>query len=182
MTDTAPQPVVRRATSQDLPTLGRLATLLVQEHHDFDARRFLAPRSRTPADYASFLGLQLDDPDSAVLVAENNDGVIGYAYVAIEGYDYMSLRGPAGVLHDLMVDPPHRGHGVGRLLLRAALSHLESRGVPRVVLSTAERNEAAQRLFERTGFRRTMVEMTCELTDPLTDPLTNVPPGGSSQE
>jgi RimJ/RimL family protein N-acetyltransferase len=31
------------------------------------------------------------------------------------------------------------------------------------VLSTAARNEAAQRLFERVGFRRTMVEMTREL-------------------
>jgi ribosomal protein S18 acetylase RimI-like enzyme len=168
MTGSAPQPVVRHASSSDLPTLGRLGALLVQEHHDFDARRFLAPRSRTPADYASFLGSQLDDPHVAVLVAESADGVIGYAYAAIEGYDYMSLRGPAGVLHDLVVDPQHRGHGVGRLLLRAALSHLASRGVPRVVLSTAERNEAAQRLFQRSGFRRTMVEMTCELDDPLT--------------
>jgi RimJ/RimL family protein N-acetyltransferase len=31
------------------------------------------------------------------------------------------------------------------------------------VLSTADRNEAAQRLFERAGFRRTMIEMTREL-------------------
>jgi ribosomal protein S18 acetylase RimI-like enzyme len=37
--------------------------------------------------------------------------------------------------------------GVGRLLLEATLEFFRSRGVPRVVLSTAERNEAAQRLF-----------------------------------
>ena len=85
MTATSPQPVVRPATSRDLPTLGRLGALLVQEHHDFDARRLLAPRGRTPADYARFLGSQLDDPDVAVLVAENGDDVIGYAYAAIEG-------------------------------------------------------------------------------------------------
>jgi hypothetical protein len=73
MTAAAPQPVVRPATSRDLPTLGRLGTLLVQEHHDFDVRRFLAPRGRTPADYAWFLGSQLDDPDVTLLVAENGD-------------------------------------------------------------------------------------------------------------
>ena len=177
MTAPAPQTAVRRATDGDLPTLGRLGTLLVQEHHDFDASRFLAPRSRTPADYASFLGSQLDDPDVTVLVAENGHTVVGYAYAAIEGYDYMSLRGPAGVLHDLIVDPQHRGYGVGGLLLRAVLSRLKARGVPRVVLSTAERNKAAQRLFERAGFRRTMVEMTCELNDPL---ATGAPSEGSS--
>jgi RimJ/RimL family protein N-acetyltransferase len=32
-----------------------------------------------------------------------------------------------------------------------------------VVLGTAERNPAAQRLFEKLGFRRTMIEMTLEL-------------------
>ncbi len=89
--------------------------------------------------------------------------MIGYAYAALEGYDYMSLRGPAGVLHDIVVDPGHRGRGVGRRLLDATLAHLKSRGAPRVVLSTAERNEAAQRLFASAGFRRTMVEMTREL-------------------
>ena len=78
----------------------------------------------------------------------------------------MALRGPAGVLHDVIVDREHRGRGVGRLLLDAALEFFRSRGVPRVVLFTAERNEAAQRLFARTGFRRTMVEMTIDLDDP----------------
>jgi ribosomal protein S18 acetylase RimI-like enzyme len=156
-------PNIRRATSADLARVGRLGALLVEAHHEFDARRFLAARSRTAADYAGFLGSQLGEPEVVVLVADHGGEVIGYAYAALEGYDYMSLRGPAAVLHDLVVDPGHRGRGVGRLLLEAALAHLKSRGAPRVVLSTAERNDAAQRLFAGAGFRRTMVEMTREL-------------------
>jgi ribosomal protein S18 acetylase RimI-like enzyme len=159
-------PAIRRATSADLPSLGRLGALLVQEHHDFDALRFLAAGNQTPHHYASFLGSQLDDPDVVLLVAESDANVIGYAYAAIEGYDWMALRGPAAVFHDLVVDPAHRGRGVGRLLLATVLSYLESRGTPRVVLSTAARNESAQRLFEQMGFRRTMVEMTRECEEP----------------
>jgi len=52
---------------------------------------------------------------------------------------------------------------VGRQLLDATIAALAERGAPRVLLSTAERNEAAQRLFERAGFRRTMIEMTREI-------------------
>jgi len=89
--------------------------------------------------------------------------VVGYTYAGVEGNDYMSLRGPAGVLHDIVVDPAHRGQGVGRVLLDATLEALKAKGAPRVVLSTAERNESAQRLFARAGFRRTMIEMTHEL-------------------
>lgn len=158
-------PVIRRATPADLPDIGRLGALLVKEHYDFDQQRFLAARPGTPEGYASFMSAQLEDTDKAVLVAEDDGDVIGYAYAVVEGYDYMALRGPAGVLHDLIIDPEHRGRGVGLLLLDAALQFFRSRGVPRVLLSTAERNEGAQRLFTRMGFRRTMIEMTRELDD-----------------
>jgi len=157
---------IREAANSDLPTLGRLGSLLVQEHHDFDPRRFLAAKNRTPQDYASFLGARLNDRNAVVLVAETKGETIGYAYGEIEGYDYMSLRGPAGVLNDLIVDPAHRGRGLGRLLLDEIISRLKSRGVPRIVLSTAAKNKAAQRLFGRSGFRPTMIEMTRELDEP----------------
>jgi ribosomal protein S18 acetylase RimI-like enzyme len=160
------KPIVRRATPADLPRIGHLGALLIKEHYDFDPQRFLAAKPETSAGYAAFLSAQLEAPDKAVLVADDNGEVIGYAYAAIEGYDYMALRGPAGVLHDIIVDPDHRGRGVGRLILDATLAFFRSRGVPRVVLSTAEQNEAAQRLFASMGFRRTMIEMTRELDDP----------------
>jgi ribosomal protein S18 acetylase RimI-like enzyme len=110
-------PVVRRATSIDMPRIGRLGALLVESHRDLDSQRFLPADSRTPADYASFLSTQLDDPDAAIFVADDGVEVIGYAFATVEGYDYKSLRGPAGVLHDIIVDPEYRGRGVGRLLL-----------------------------------------------------------------
>ena len=154
---------IRPARRDDLPALGRLGALLVRTHHDFDATRFIAATSQTEHGYASFLGTQLDEPKVVVLVAEREGEVVGYTYAGVEGRDYMSLRGPAGVLYDIVVDPAHRGEGIGRMLLDAALVALEARGAPRAVLSTADRNEAAQRLFARAGFRRTMVEMTREL-------------------
>jgi len=154
---------IRRATHADLPQIGRLGALLVAQHHEFDSRRFLPATDRTKEGYARFLGTQLDEPDAAVLVAALDGGVIGYAYVAVESYDYMTLRGPAGLLHDIIVDPERRRHGVGRALLEAVLEYVRQRGLEQIVLSTAERNEAAQRFFDSVGFRRTMVEMTREL-------------------
>jgi len=43
--------------------------------------------------------------------------------------------------------------------------HLALRGksMPRVMLGTAAQNENARRLFERRGFRATMIEMTLEI-------------------
>ncbi len=153
---------IRPATPTDVPTIGRLGALLVREHHDFDPQRFIAATPQTEKGYGSFLGTQLEEPKIVILVAERDGNVIGYTYSGVEGTDYMSLRGPAGVMYDIVVDPDHRQRGVGRILVDATLEALKSKGAPRVVLSTAERNAAAQRLFERAGFRRTMIEMTRE--------------------
>ena len=155
--------MIRPATAADLPAIGRLGALLVRTHHDFDPERFIAATPQTERGYASFIGTQLDEPNVVILVAERDGEVLGYSYAGVEGTDYMSLRGPAGALYDIVVDPIHRRRGVGRMLLEASLAALASRGAPRVVLSTAEQNEAAQRLFARAGFRRTMIEMTREL-------------------
>jgi ribosomal protein S18 acetylase RimI-like enzyme len=155
--------IVRPAHHADLPRLGRLGARLVEEHNEFDSRRFLAVKKRTPADYAGFLGEQLADANVAVFVADDAGDVVGYAYAAVEGYDYMALRGPAGVLHDILVDPAYRRRGIGTQLLDAALEFFQARAVPRVVLQTAERNDEAQRLFAKRGFRRTMIEMTREM-------------------
>jgi len=154
---------IRRATLADMPSVGRLGALLVRLHHEFDAQRFIAATPRTEHGYASYLGSQLDNPDIVILVAVRDDTVLGYTYAGVEGFDYMSLRGPAGIVYDIVVDPEERGQGIGTLLLEATIAALKERGAPRVVLSTAEQNEPAQRLFARAGFRRTMIEMTREM-------------------
>ena len=148
-----------------MPTTGKLGALLVRTHHDFDPKRFIAATARTAQGYGSYLGTQLDEPNVVVLVAEHDGAVVGYTYAGVEGRDYMSLRGPAGVLYDIVVDPNYRQHGIGRMLLDATITTLEQRGATQIVLSTAEPNESAQRLFARAGFRRTMIEMTRDAGD-----------------
>ena len=148
-----------------MPSVGRLGALLVRLHHEFDAQRFIAATPRTEHGYASYLGSQLENPDIVILVAVRDEVVLGYTYAGVEGFDYMSLRGPAGIVYDIVVDPGERGQGIGTLLLDATIAALKERGAPRVVLSTAEQNASAQRLFARAGFRRTMIEMTREMDD-----------------
>ncbi len=77
----------------------------------------------------------------------------------------MALRGPAGVIHDIFVDQSERNGGIGTALLDAAMSALAKLGAPQLVLETAAKNETAQRLFTRAGFRQTMLEMSRSFSD-----------------
>ena len=154
---------IRPAVGGDEEALGQLGALLVVEHHAFDPKRFLAPRPDMPKAYGHFLASQIGRPEKLVLVAERDGTVVGYVFGGMEGFDYMALRGPAALLYDLVVDPAHRREGIGTALLEAAFADLNRRGAPRALLFTAYKNQGAQSLFERAGFRRTMIEMTREL-------------------
>jgi ribosomal protein S18 acetylase RimI-like enzyme len=154
--------VIRAAEPRDMPALGRLGALLVHAHHAFDPARFLAPGAGVEEGYAWFLKSQLEEDDVVVFVAEAGGAVVGYVYAGLEPMSWKELREAAGFIHDVVVDPAARGHGIATRLVERAAAWLEERGAPRVMLWTAERNPTAQRLFERAGFRRTMIEMTRE--------------------
>lgn len=154
--------LVRDAREGDLDDVAKLAAKLVRLHHRFDAQRFFL-KEPVEEGYRFWFGRELGNESAIVLVATVSERVVGYVYATIEGRDWNLLLDEHAALHDIYVDDATRARGVGEALLRAAIARFEERGAPRVVLMSAAQNEPAQRLFARVGFRRTMVEMTCEL-------------------
>jgi ribosomal protein S18 acetylase RimI-like enzyme len=154
---------IRPAIDADIPTLGRLGALLLETHYRFDEKRFMAPRANSAEGYAWFLRSQLKQTDAVIFVAERSGAVVGYVYAALEPTSWKELRDMAGFIHDVVVEDSSRRFGIASLLVENAMEWLRSHGAPRVVLWTAEQNPAAQNLFIRLGFRRTMIEMTREL-------------------
>jgi ribosomal protein S18 acetylase RimI-like enzyme len=153
---------VRSARPEDAPALGRMGAALARQHHDFDSARFMLPED-VESGYRWWLRRESKSAEAVVLVAELDGAVVGYAYGRVEERDWNALRDACGVLHDIWVEESARGSGVGTLLLEEMVQRLKALGVPRVVLMTASRNETAQRLFARLGWRPTMVEMTREV-------------------
>lgn len=154
---------VRRAAPGDLDALGTLGALLMRLHHGFDRQRFMDPGDRPESGYERFLHGQLDVDDAAIFVAERDGEVLGYVLAGVEPQSWKELRERAGYIHDIIVAGDGRRSGIATALMDAAIEWLRGCGVPRVVLWTAVRNEGAQALFVRLGFRRTMIEMTREV-------------------
>lgn len=154
---------VRTITRDDLEAVAGLAGKLVRQHMAFDEKRFLQ-LPNPEAGYARYFAGEMKSEDVVLLVAEGEDGaLLGYAYARMEPRSYNELLDACGKLHDIWVEPAARGKGVGEALLREVFARLRAKGAPRVVLLTAVQNESAHRLFQRVGFRSTMLEMTNEL-------------------
>lgn len=157
-----PMASVRSMRREDLEAVGRLAGKLVRLHFEFDSKRFLE-LPNAAAGYTRYFGTIVDSDEVVLLVAEDEGKVVGYAYAALEERSYNELREACGALHDIYVDESARGRGLGEALVKEVLARMAKKGQPRVVLLTAVQNKVAQKLFEKHGFRTTMLEMTCEL-------------------
>ena len=53
---------------------------------------------------------------------------------------------------ELYVQPDHRGHGIGRVLMRATLETARDRGADYIEVATSEDDVAARALYEKFGF------------------------------
>jgi GNAT superfamily N-acetyltransferase len=152
---------IRPASKSDEPALGRLGAALMRQHHAADPRRFVLV-DRPEEGYGRFLVSQLANPDFLVRVAERENEVVGYVLAGLEPTSWRDLRGPCGFIHDVYVHESARRQGTGQALVRAAIAWAHSRGMTQVVLWSKTRNDAAQRMFAKLGFRDTMVEMTLD--------------------
>jgi ribosomal protein S18 acetylase RimI-like enzyme len=152
---------IRGCRPSDLSAVAKLAARLVREHHAMDPERFFI-FDRIEEGYAEYLRSELDRKGSVVLVACEGRRIWGYAYGRMEPRDWNALRERCGALHDVYVDERARRKGIASLLVEGMVARLSALGAPRVVLMTATQNTGAHRLFERLGFRTTMLEMTKE--------------------
>ena len=112
---------MREARPEDEAAMGALGAMLVEEHHEFDSRRFIAPLQNLAERYGQFLSSQIDRPEESCSSPTMKARSSAMLMPGSRDNDYMALRGPAGVLYDLVVDPGHRRRGIGTLLMEAAL-------------------------------------------------------------
>lgn len=153
--------VVRRAEKEDAHQIAEYAIRLFAQHSEYDERRFAQISSTEGAEI--FYSRQMQATDAAVLVAEIDKQIIGFAYLQYEAMDYANLLETAVWLHDIYVAAAARGTNAGKLLMEKAIETAKKLGGDKLMLSVAAKNETAHAFFERRGFRATMVEMTLNL-------------------
>ena len=155
--------LIRQARPGDEQRVAEFAIRLFDQHVEYDPERFSTFANVEGA--ARFYRSRFDTPDSAVLVAEVDGEVVGFAYLERDELNYAELLRDGAWLHDIYVNESARAEGIGRDLINAAAETAKRMGAKKLLLTVAAKNAIAQQVFEKAGFRRTMVEMTLNLTD-----------------
>ncbi|HVE59066.1 MAG TPA: GNAT family N-acetyltransferase [Pyrinomonadaceae bacterium] len=154
---------IRRATKEDAKRVAEFAIRLFAQHREYDPHRFAEIASIEGA--AQFYSSQTEAKDAAILVAELEDEIVGFAYIQYEAIDYANLLETAAWLHDIFITEAARGENAGKLLIEQSIEAAKELGADKLMLSVAAKNEFARRFFERKGFKETMVEMMLNLTN-----------------
>lgn len=81
------------------------------------------------------------------LIAEDEGAVVGF----LEGR-FFDGQPPIGYVYFVAVDPEHRRHHAGRILVEESLKRFRERGVTRVFAAVPEGNEASMGLFKAFEF------------------------------
>ncbi len=115
--------------------------------------------------YRGWLTARAPDPRAVFLVADRaGRGPVGFLIGTVEKEIPIYRLKEYGFIHDLWVEEDYRHEGVARQLVMRAVERFGEIGVAQVRLDTAAPNEAARRLFERCGFRVSVVEMLTEIS------------------
>jgi mycothiol synthase len=89
------------------------------------------------------------------LIHERDGQMAGFCWTKVHGragHDHHHGHDAIGEIYVIGVDPHFRGHGLGRTLTIAGLSHLRAQEVPAAMLYVDAENNAAITLYQGLGF------------------------------
>ena len=133
---------IRRAYIDDLGLITPL----------FDLYRQFYGQASDLASATSFLQQRLQQNESVIFLALDGNAAVGFTQL-YPGFSSVSMA-RTFLLNDLYVVPSHRRHGVGSLLLEAAVAHAKAEQAVRISLTTNVANATAQSVYEAQGWAR----------------------------
>ncbi len=144
--------VIRGAVPGDVEAVCDLWEQLFLLHARLDP--IFTPSKDGRIHYRRWVLQQIAEPDSVVLVAEEDGRVVGYCMAQVQALPPVMRFQRIGLISDMCVDESVRGRRIGREIYARMEARLRDRGIRRVELKTSSFNPGSNHFWEATcGFR-----------------------------
>ena len=107
----------------------------------------------------------ITQPNVHVVVALDGNKLIGSGYARIEPAKHYLRHTHHSYLGFMFVEPAYRGKGVNQLIIDTLKRWSISQGIYELRLHVYQDNDAAIRAYEKTGFKKHLIEMRMGLKD-----------------
>lgn len=146
----------REATLNDLPILLQFEQSIIKAERPYD--KTIRP---DPVHYHDLKSLILNEK-AVIIVAEEGGVLVGSGYALIKSARPYLDHAFYAHLGFMYTPPEYRGKGVNRLIVKALTSWADAKGLAELRLTVYSDNEAAIRAYEKSGFKKHIVEMRME--------------------
>jgi ribosomal protein S18 acetylase RimI-like enzyme len=133
---------IYHATIEDLDGVSKL----------FNLYRMFYQRPSDLEGAKTYIKNRLESKDSVILVVKDKQEYVGFTQL-YPTFSSISMK-RAWILNDLYVDAIVRNQGIGEMLLHKAKDFAIKTGAKSIGLETAPDNYAAQRLYEKNGYKK----------------------------
>ncbi len=146
-------PIVRKATEDDLPILMEFMKGLVEAERPMD--KTIKEGHVVYYDLSKFIHAD----DAELFVAELNNELVASGYVKIlkdrpylthEKYAYLGF---------MFVPAKHRGNGYNQLIVDRLIAWSHKRGINEIRLDVYDVNNSAIKAYEKAGFKKHLINM-----------------------
>ncbi|NIF03932.1 GNAT family N-acetyltransferase [Chryseobacterium sp. Tr-659] len=146
--------ITREATEQDLKILLEFEQGIVSAERPFNTT--LIDGEIHYYDLSHFI----QSPDAILIVAEENNEIIGSGYALIKKSekDYYTFETYA-YLGFMYVKPEYRGKGINKVITDELISWAKSRDISEIRLDVYAENESAVKAYEKAGFEPHLLTM-----------------------
>ncbi len=145
---------IRKAEANDLDKIVELWTQLAGLHEDLSSRFKLVPDAAYI--WKDYIGKGMVRPDHRIVVAAENDRIIGFANGSLGMGSPVFEDRRHGTINDLYVEESHRRRGIGTLLVNDLMNWFREEGVSRAQTGFYLGNPLAKAFWSKLGFKSVM--------------------------
>lgn len=147
------EPVIRKATLDDLPVLLEFEQGLIAAERPMDPT--IRDGDINYYDVRDFIR----EGDAELLVADLNGEIVASGYARIKGDRHYLKHDRIGYLGFMFVPEQHRGNGYNGLILAALIDWCRTRKLDEIRLDVYDVNESAIQAYEKAGFVKHLINM-----------------------
>ena len=107
----------------------------------------------------------ITDKESVVFVVENDTEIVASGYAKIKEDRHYLKHKKQGYLGFMYVSEDHRGKGINKIIIDELLNWCKEKNVMEIRLDVYEDNIPAINAYQKTGFKKHMINMRLHLED-----------------
>lgn len=143
---------ITKADFSDIPLLVTFGTRLNQLHFGFDPSYYTFDEERFPSQFGEWLKNQLNTPSSLLLVAKENNTIMGFLSGFVKYlFPWFNIQ-KVGHISFMFIDEKYRRKGVGKKLHEEANKWFKDQGLSYVELYVNENNRNGLTFWQSVGF------------------------------